>query len=39
MTVQTVRQAIDDPTSLQMLFSDPRLAQRQLHVSRSDNYT
>ncbi len=26
MTVQTVRQVIDEPTSLQMLFSDPRLA-------------
>lgn len=26
MTVQTVRQVIDEPTRLQMLFSDPRLA-------------
>ena len=26
MTVQTVRQVIDEPTSPQMLFSDPRLA-------------
>jgi hypothetical protein len=26
MTVQTVRQVIDEPTGLQMLFSDPRLA-------------
>ena len=26
MKVQTVRQVIDEPTSLQMLFSDPRLA-------------
>ena len=26
MTVQTVRQIIDEPTSPQMLFSDPRLA-------------
>jgi hypothetical protein len=26
MTVQTVRQVIDEPTSFQMLFSDPRLA-------------
>jgi hypothetical protein len=26
MTVQTARQIIDDPTSLQMLFLDPRLA-------------
>jgi hypothetical protein len=26
MTVQTVPQVIDEPTSLQMLFSDPRLA-------------
>ena len=26
MTVQTMRQVIDEPTSLQMLFSDPRLA-------------
>ena len=26
MTVQTMRQVIDGPTSLQMLFSDPRLA-------------
>ena len=26
MTVQTVRQTIDEPTSPQMLFSDPRLA-------------
>jgi hypothetical protein len=26
MTVQTLRQVIDEPTSLQMLFSDPRLA-------------
>ena len=26
MTVQTVRQVIDEPASLKMLFSDPRLA-------------
>lgn len=26
MRVQTMRQVIDEPTSLQMLFSDPRLA-------------
>lgn len=26
MTMQTVRQVIDEPTSPQMLFSDPRLA-------------
>ena len=26
MTIQTVRQIIDEPTSPQMLFSDPRLA-------------
>ena len=29
MTVQTVRQVIDEPTSLQMLVSDPRLGVRE----------
>ena len=29
MTVQTLRQVIDEPTSLQKLFSDPRLAVRE----------
>jgi ROS/MUCR transcriptional regulator protein len=32
MTVQTMRQALDDPTSLQMLFLDPRLAVQEDYI-------